>query len=80
MHEVITNPAEQAAFIDNLLSQQDEVIAQLDELHVKVESLIKELAAERQAELDALNADSVDSELADESNLVPETTSKKRAA
>lgn len=41
----------QFELVSNLLNQQDEVILKLDELNEEIESLIKQLADERKAEL-----------------------------
>lgn len=41
----------QFEMVSNLLNQQDEVILKLDQLNQEIESLIKQLADERKAEL-----------------------------
>lgn len=48
----------QFELVSNLLNQQDEVILKLDELNVEIESLIKQLADERKAELGIEDNDS----------------------
>ncbi len=41
----------QFELVSNLLNQKDEVILQLDNLNLEIETLIKQLADERKAEL-----------------------------
>jgi low affinity Fe/Cu permease len=72
----IENPEEnQFDTVQNLLNQQDEVILQLDELNVEIESLIDQLAKERNAELGI--EDDSDSETNELESMAP---SKSRRA